>query len=92
MSDKKLSAELKEVKKARERQALKDSPVYQFVHGLWVFAEGVALLVTAVYAIYQSHYAHLPMWGRDVLVVSGALVLVPAGILLGKFFRQVGKA
>jgi len=86
-----LSEELSEVKKQKRHEAINNNSVVQAIKGLWLFAEGSALIVTAVYAIYQGWNSNLPAWGSDVLMVSGVLVLVPAGILLGKFFRNVGK-
>lgn len=86
-----LSEELKDVKKTKRQEAISNNSVVQAVKGLWLFAEGSALIVTAVYAIYQGWNSTMPAWGSDVLMVSGVLVLVPAGILLGRFFRNVGK-
>lgn len=70
---------------------LKQSTPILVVKGLWLFAEGAALLITSLYAIFQGYKGDLPQWGGYILLVSGALVLVPASLLLGKFFRAIGK-
>lgn len=90
--DKTVVDEIHELQNKRFKEALRHWPVVELAHGLWVFAEGVALMVTSLYAIYQAHYGHLPIWGRYGLTVAGALVLVPAAAILGKFFRNVGKS
>ncbi len=84
-------AELKEMKKQRRKDAFKENGLIQAVKGLWIFAEGAALVITSLFAIYQGRYGTRPTWGKDILIVSGVLVLVPAAVLLSKFFRSVGK-
>lgn len=82
---------LKAARAQRRQTAINNNSVIQALKGLWIFAEGVSLVVTSLYAIYQGHYGTLPTWGADILTVAGVLVLVPAAILLSKFFRSVGK-
>lgn len=84
--------DLKNLRQQRRRQAFYDSPFVQGLKGLWIFAEGSALVVTSLFSIYQGRYGHYPAWSRDVLMVAGVLVVVPAAILLSKFFRQVGRS
>jgi hypothetical protein len=89
-----LVKELHAVKANRRKAAIDnfiDTPVL-VVKGLWLFAEGVSLLITSLYAIYQGHYAELPVWGRDALTVAGVLVLIPGALLLARFFRNASKA
>ena len=74
----------------RSKQVIMISAPVQVVKGIWVFAEGIALLITSLYAIDQAHYGHAPLWGKYILTVAGVLVLLPAAHLLGKFFRNVG--
>ena len=86
-----IKEDLKTVKQQKRHDALASNSFVQALKGLWIFAEGVSLVITSLYAIYQGHYGALPTWGADVLTVAGVLVLVPAAILLSKFFRSVGK-
>lgn len=87
-----IEKEIKAKKAEATKQKLANSSLVLTVKGLWTFAEGAALLVTSAYAIYQAYNSPMPEWGQYVLLASGALVLVPAAILLSKFFRAVGKA
>lgn len=82
---------LKAARTQRRQDAIKNNSFIQALKGLWIFAEGVSLVITSLYAIYQGHYGNIPTWGADILTVAGVLVLVPAAILLSKFFRSVGK-
>lgn len=88
----KLVKELHQVKSDRRKEAFGNSAPVLIVKGLWLFAEGTALLVTSIYAIYQGHYGSLPVWGRTGLTIAGVLVLIPAAILLSKFFRKAAQA
>lgn len=89
---KKLVNELHSMQRKSFIENIKKSTPYLIAKGLWVFAGGLALLITSLYAIYQAHYTHMPIWGHWTLTVAGVLVIVPAAILLGKFFTNVGKA
>lgn len=91
MSKKSLSDELKEAHKEQRKEKIQNSAFVLTIKGLWTFAEGAALIITSVFSIYQAYYGNFPQWGQYALIVSGALVLVPAGILLSKFFRAVGR-
>lgn len=82
---------LKAARAQRRQNAINNNSVIQALKGLWIFAEGVSLVVTSLYAIYQGRYGNIPTWGADVLMVAGVLVLVPAATLLSSFFRRVGK-
>lgn len=88
-------SEITKEREQREKKAIKDkvkqSAPVQIVKGFYNFTEGTALLVTALFAIYQGYYGTYPNWGAYVLMVSGALVLVPAAILLSKFFRAAAQ-
>jgi hypothetical protein len=84
--------QLHKISADKRKAAFKTFPVVEAVRGFWLFAEGTALLVTSLYAIYQGHYGDLPVWGKDILTVAGVLVLVPAALLLAKFFRAAAKA
>lgn len=86
-----LVKDLHDMQKKDTLDSFKNLPLVQMVKGLFTFTEGVALLVTSLYAIYQGHYADLPKWGAYALTVSGAFVLVPAAMILGKFFRKMGE-
>lgn len=89
---KNLVKELHQVKSDRRKAAFGNSAPVLIVKGVWIFAEGTALLVTSLYAIYQGHYGDLPTWGRTGLTIAGVLVLIPAAILLSKFFRKAAQA
>ena len=89
---KELVKQLKETTKNEQKRAILNSAPVLMIKGIWLFAEGVGLLICSLYAIYQGHYAALPNWGAIILTVAGALVLVPAAVLLSKFFRSVAKA
>lgn len=88
-------SEITKEREAKERKALKEkmkqSAPVQLVKGFYNFTEGSALLVTALFAIHQGYYGTYPNWGAYTLMVSGALVLVPAAILLSKFFRAAAQ-
>lgn len=92
MTKKTIGQEIKEAQKQRRKEQFANSGLVLTVKGLWTFAEGAALLITSVYAIYQAWTQNYAVLWQDVLLASGALVLVPAAILLSKFFRAVGKA
>jgi hypothetical protein len=87
---KELVQALRDKKKQDFRTGVKNSTPVLVIKGIWMFAEGMALIVTSLYAIRQGHYAHLPSWGGYALTIAGVLVLVPAAVLLSKFFRRVG--
>jgi hypothetical protein len=76
----------------KRKQTFRELPIVCVARGLWIFAEGIAQLGLALFAIYQAKYGHFPVWGKYGLVIAGALVLVPAAALLSRFFRNVGKA
>lgn len=80
---------VKDIKTMQKQKALQ--PVKEFLNGVWVFSEGVALLTTALFTLYQARYTEMPVWGAYTLTVAAALVLVPAAMLLGKFFLRAGK-
>lgn len=80
---------VKDIKKLEKKRFWQ--PFTDVVHGMWIFAEGVSLLVTSLFAIYQAHYSELPTWGAYGLYVAGAFVLVPAALVLAKFFRKVAQ-
>lgn len=85
-------SEITKEREAKERKAIKQkigqsAPVL-VLKGLYLFTEGAALLITALFAIYSGRYGTLPEWGATILTAAGVLVLVPAAILLAKFFRQ----
>jgi hypothetical protein len=84
--------ELHKITAARDKATFRNFPIVEIIRGFWLFAEGTALLVTSLYAIYQGHYGDLPVWGKYLLTVAGVLVLVPAALLLAKFFRAAAKA
>ena len=92
MSKSTLTQELHEAGNKRTKDALVNSTPILVVRGLWLFAEGAALLITSLYAIYQGHYGDMPNWGQYILTVAGVLVLIPAALLLAKFFRAASKA
>jgi hypothetical protein len=87
-----LVSDLNKSERNQTVESVKNFPLVQMVKGLWLFAEGVALLTVSIFAIYQAHFGHFQVWGKYSLTIAGVLVLVPAAILLGKFFRNVGKA
>jgi hypothetical protein len=82
---------IKAKQKEQKMNKVKQFPFIQALKGIWLFAEGVALLVTSLYAIYQARYENLPQWGAYALTVSGVLVLVPATVMLAKYFRKLGQ-
>lgn len=73
------------------RESVKNSTPVLILKGIWLFAEGSALLITSLFAIYQAHYGVYPAWGKYALTIAGVLVLVPAALLLAKFFRSAAK-
>lgn len=84
--------DIKDMQKNKRKEAFQNSTPVLVAKGLWLFAEGTAQLTMALFAIYQAHYGHYPLWGKYGLTVAGVLVLVPAALLLAKFFRQAAKA
>jgi hypothetical protein len=88
---KELTASIKAKQKEQKMNNIKQFPFIQAIKGIWLFAEGVALLVTSLYAIYQARYEDIPQWGAYALTVSGVLVLVPATVMLAKYFRKLGQ-
>lgn len=87
-----LNKQLHKMNKNDFWSGVRNSAPVLIVKGIWMFAEGTALVAVSSYAIYQGHYAHLPKWGSYALTIAGVLVLVPAGMLLGRFFRNVAKS
>jgi hypothetical protein len=86
-----LVGDLNKLQSKRLKSNIANSAPVLIARGLWVFTEGVALLVTSLYAIYQARHGHTAQWAAYVLTVSGVLVLLPAAHLLSRFFRQVGE-
>lgn len=88
-------SEITKEREQREKKAVKDklkqSAPVQLVKGFYNFTEGSALLITALFAIHQGYYGTYPQWGAYSLMIAGALVLVPAAILLSKFFRAAAQ-
>lgn len=92
MSKSAIQQEISDKKRTALKERVSNSAPVQIVKGLWTFAEGSALLITSTFAIYQAYtQSYAKVW-QVALIVAGALVLVPAAILLSKFFRAVGKA
>lgn len=88
----KLVDDLKNLKANKKKDKFINSTPVLVIRGIWLFAEGASLIVTSVFAIHQAHFETLPTWGSYSLTIAGVLVLVPAGLLLSKFFRGVAKA
>lgn len=76
-------------KEARKQKFAHSAPVL-IVKGFFNFTEGLALLITALFSIHQGYYGTYPKWGAYTLMIAGAAVLIPAAILLSRFFRKVG--
>jgi len=91
MSKTAIEKEIKAKKAELAKDRLAHSAFVLTIKGLWTFAEGTALLVTSLFALYQAYTQAYPAWGQDVLIVSGAFVLVPAALLLSKFFRNAAR-
>jgi hypothetical protein len=87
-----LVRDLHEIKNGKLKQSVRSNPLVCIARGAWIFAEGTAQLGGALFMVWQGRYGHFPQWGRTTLTVAGVLILVPAGWLLGKFFRSVGEA
>jgi hypothetical protein len=90
MSKTEIRKEISQKKKQALKDKLASSTPVLVAKGLWTFAEGTALLVTSLFAIYQAYRNAYPVWGKYILIVSGVLVLYPAALLLSKFFRAAG--
>lgn len=74
------------------RESVKNSTPVLVLKGIWMFAEGTAQLGLGLFAVYQAKYGSFPMWGKYGLTIAGVLILVPAALLLAKFFRGAAKA
>lgn len=83
--------EIHDMQKSKRKGVFGNSAPVLVAKGLWLFAEGTAQLSLALFAIYQAHYGNYPLWGKYGLTVAGVLVLVPAALLLARFFRQAAK-
>lgn len=86
-----LVKDLQKLRADRLKKSVLTSTPFLILKGLWVFAEGVALMVTSLTAIYIGHYGHGNLAWRYALTIAGVLVLLPAAHLLSKFFRSVGE-
>lgn len=91
MSKTTIEKEIQAKKNNQTKRKLANSALVLTIKGLWTFAEGAALLVTSLFAIYQAYNSNYPSWGQYTLIVSGVLVLVPAALLLSKFFRNAAR-
>lgn len=82
--------------KAKENKDFRDSVANSSLvlvcKGLWLFAEGASALGLAAFGIYQAHFGNYAHLWRYILTIAGVVVLVPAAVLLGRFFRTVGKS
>lgn len=86
-----IEKEIKAKKAEATKQKLANSSLVLTIKGLWTFAEGAALLITSTFAIYQAYNQPMVSWAQYTLIVSGVLVLVPAALLLSKFFRNAAR-
>lgn len=84
--------EIHEKQRADRKEKFANSAFVLTLKGIWTFAEGASLLVTSGFSLYQAYNHALPTWGQYILIVSGVLVLVPAALLLSKFFRNAARA
>lgn len=83
--------DLNKIENKRVKKAFANSAPVLIAKGIWLFAEGFAQLGAAVFMAYEGHFGHFPTWGKYLLNIAAALILVPAALLLAKFFRRVGK-
>lgn len=84
--------DIKDAQKAKRKEAFYSSTPVLVVKGFWTFAEGSALLITSLFALYQAFNQNYAVVYQDVLIVAGVLVLYPAALMLSRFFRAAGKA
>lgn len=92
MSKPELTKQREERDRKKFVENVKNSTPVLVIKGAWIFAEGVSLLIASLFAIYSGLYGELPIWGRYGLIISGSFVLIPAALLISKFFRNAAKA
>lgn len=83
--------ELHRLKTDRLKNSIHTSTPFLVAKGIWIFAEGAALMITSLTCIYIGHYGHGNLAWRYALSIAGVLVLLPAAALLSRFFRSVGE-